>query len=1062
MIGFLVGKRTFAISILIALCIGLSLASWVKIPIEVMPKENVPPFLFLHVDAKEAMSPERMELALTLPVEGVIRTVSGLMKFTSNTNGRGVNLSLTYKPQTNMDLAEFSLLEALQDLETKGLIDMRGVSVSRVNPEVPAVIKLSLTYDSGLSDPAKTIKEDLRLGLEAIPEISKVEINGIEPLLFEYNIPAFKAQEFGLEGDGLTAFLNFQPLREPMGEAGFGSDRYLTAVNARLILNDLSQLQGQTIGRSSTFTLKEIASERVIDKSKVEISHKNGQNAVFIEIFSKDGANLFDLNNHLLDFIEKTKKENDVLGRVKFETIFNKTDDLKKAINDVFRSLYEAMLITFGIVFLFLRKARPTILISMTIPMTLLITILVLYQRGTSLNILTLSGLILGIGMVVDSAVLVVERIGELRKLGFAPRQAAAEGATDVTSALVMSTLTNAAIFLPVAFIEGGDSFTEILKAFQLPIVASLGASLIVALLFLPVAMIHWKDNLAKQKPVKTSQGVATESSEKILHAFRWLQKRRLVSGALTLLMVTATAGFVSDINETDIETPRDNYSTLNTKFTAETKPEDRRILFEKLEKEVLAQQKILGFRFIVADFNPQYLNGSILVFPEPSDDPDQSIQTQEIKLKNFLADFQLAPGFQAVLGFGITNAAGGSTALAPMDAFRFTGPKMARLTQLTEEMKVHLKNISGIESVRLDREENGERNMIFIPNEPVILAYGLDLSAISKEISTVMSSASVSNLNLNGKNVGARISFVPEGNFWTIDSLRQVKIRVAEGKYVNLMDLGSVTPMMFTRSVNRTDGIATGKLFVYYRTDGTAQALAETQSAVRKMIADFHFPHGYGPQKTESTARIEDMQNKSQFIIYLSMLLIYLLLASMFESVLLPFAILFTVPLALIFGVAGLKIMGLDLDVMARLSLVILVGIGVNGAIILIDLIEKLRSQGMRREDAVVVGCAQRFKAVVMTAAIQIISVLPVALGKSKIMGIPYSSLGVSIISGMLLSTVVTLIVLPMIYEWLDTIEGRLKGLLGINAGGKPNLVTQNDEIKSFTESKIDQARAA
>ena len=1044
-IYFFIRHKTFGVTIAIALCFGLSLFSWIRIPIEVMPKENTPPFLYLRVEALAPMNPERMELALAIPLEGAVRTLSGILKVTSNTDQRGVSLSLTYKPRTDLGLAEFSLQEALQDLETRGYLDLRKTTISRSNPESSAVMKFSVTYDSSVKNPVRAIKEDLRIHLESIAEVSKIEVSGIEPLEYQYRIPTSKTQELGLGSQGLSAFTNFQPMRESLGEASFGSEHFSTAINARLLLSDLSQLQDQSIKQSSTLTLNQVASVRVVDHAREEISRKNGEQAVFVEIYSKEGANLFELNKHLQEELKKIGQEEGDLSRLKFEAIFNKTDDLRKAIDDVFQSLYEAVLITFLIVFLFLRKWRPTLLISLSIPATLLMTIFVLYLRGVSLNILTLSGLILGIGMVVDSAVLLVGKVTELRAQGLSHQEAAGRGATGVASALFMSTLTNAAIFLPVAFLEGGDSFTDILIAFQVPILASLASSLIVALLFLPVLMIHWKD-----KGTNSSNSKEPAAPAMALAIFRWLQRHRMPSALVTLAIVGMVFQYVLDIRQTDIESPRDPYSTLSVRFAPEIAPSERKKLFEELEKGLLNQKKSLNYRFIVADCNPELLSASVLVYPKASENQDLEIVQQEERLKTFLSQSAVHPGFLVSLGWGGYSMGSSSQ---QSQTFRFTGPKMAKLIDLTNDMKSQIKQIQGISDVHLEQEESGDRHLLFIPNEPVLLSYGMDLNKLSHEISSMMSSTTVSNLQMNGQLVGAKISFVPSGERWNLDSLRQMKIQVREGRYVSLIDLGTLVPMSSTRSVSHNEGVASSKIYVYFEPRLNDSELSQTQRQVRNLIEAFHFPHGYGPPASEGTARIEEMARKSQFIIYLSALLIYLLLAAMFESILLPFAILFTVPLALIFGVAGLKVLGMDLDVMARLSLIILVGIGVNSAIILIDLITSLREEGIRREDAVVMGCARRLKAVLMTTSIQIISVLPVALGKSKIMGIPYSSLGVSIISGMLLSTAVTLVVLPMIYEWLDDVENRIGHFLGLK---------QKSVLTATNESKTDQFPAA
>ena len=1057
--GRLVRRHTFPLTIGIVLCAGLSVASWFLIPVEVMPRENVPPFLALQVEARESMPVERMEMALTLPLEGAVRSLAQLLNFSSSTSSRSVSLSLTYKPRTDLDMAEFALTEALQDLESQGILDMKSVSVSRMNPDATAVAKLSVSFDSAIANPLKLIKEEFRLGLESIPEISKIEISGLETPQYTYEIPLARMGELGLENQGLSEFLSAQAVREPVGAGKFGSESFVTAVNARQASLDFSQLQSQRLKKGSTFTLRDIASEK--SSGKNEISRKNGLNAVFVEIFAKEGASLFDLNKNLSEYLTKLSQLpehlNSDLGKLQFETIFNRADDLKHAINDVFESLYEAIAITFFVVYVFLRRWRPTALISTTIPATLLLTIFALYARGVSLNILTLSGLILGIGMVVDSAILVVDRIGELRAQGFERKAAAAKGAEDAAAALTMSTLTNAAIFLPVAFIEGGDSFTDILKAFQMPIVASLAASFFVALLFLPVATIFWKD--------KESHGETNDSesaSPRALTAFRWLQARRIPVLIGSLAVIFCTVQYILDIRETDLESPRDSFSTLSVRFAPELPQPQRRVLFEGIERDLLEQQAQLGYRFVISDFNPSLLNGSFMVYPLNSQDQDKTMDEMEKGLKAYLAKLYLRPGVQVTLGWGGSHV---SSSARRYEQYKFSGPKLAKLNELNSQLSSELKKVTGVETVRLEREESGERNFIFLPNEAVMLHYGLNLGKISSEISKAMSSASLNNLNFNGRAVGAKISFAPPGQIWTLETLKGIRIRFKEKLSVTLSELGTLRPSMTTPSISRKEGTANSRIYVYYQQRLGEQEYAEARRKVRAVADSFKFPHGYGVPKADSQERIEEMARKSDFIILLSGLLIYLLLAGMFESVLLPLAILFTVPLALIFGIAGLKLVGMDLDVMARLSLIILVGIGVNSAIILIDLIENLRAQGLRREDAVVQGCARRLRAVLMTTTIQIISVLPVALGKAKIMGIPYSSLGVAIISGMLLSTIGTLVLLPMTYEWLDDVEQSLKRLLHLSPPAPENRPMEQSSILPDTKatvSSVDQSRAA
>ncbi len=1020
-VGKLIHKKTFSLSILIALIFGMAAFACLKIPIEVMPKESTPAFLFLRVDGAESSTPEKVELALTIPVEGIVRTLPGLIEYSTSTNGRGTSVSLTYKAKTNLDLAVFNIQEALQDLESQGLLDMRRVNISRLNPDANAVLKLSITHEAIVKNPVALIKDDLRLRLESVAEVSKIEVIGLDPVVYEYGVSLDRLNQFGMSGPDFAARLNFQNFRESIGEASLGSKEFTSAIKARQITSDLSQIRSHSLAKDSALNLSELSQERMVDTAHTQLAHKNGEDAVFIEIFNKDSANLFELNDHLKALIEKIRTENSPLSTLKFEVIFDKTDDLRQAVGEVFKSLFEAMLITFIVVFIFLRRIKQTLLISLAIPVSLMLTIMLLFIKGDSLNILTLSGLILAIGMVIDNAVLIVGRIEELKHK--AKRVlAVSEAASDVSSALLMATLTNAIIFLPVAFIESGDSFTDLLKAFQIPILCSLGSSLIVALFFIPILSVAFKNRKLVIKDARASR-----PPEKVVAFFRAIRLRKKPILLVVLVFVVFTAYKIVDINQTDLEDPKDGFTNINIKFTPEVLEPERMRIFLACEKIILERKGEIGFNFVVSDFNSHFLQGTFSVYPKGGQDLEKVIDQQQRRLKQIIPSFPKSAGFSAYIGDANSVMAKSRRS----QAFSISGPKTARLMVIEEAIKAKFEKIKGIDSVKLDREESGNRDLVFIPSDDLASQYDMSLSQIAKEISASMGSVSISNLNFNGQVVAAKISLEPNSGEWTLENFKNLQITNRAKKSIRISDLGKIMPMSFLRSISRRSGTSKLRVVAYFDESLEEQSYQNARAELNKVFYKYEFPKGYGPPKDESKKHIEDMQNKSNFIILLAALLIYLLLASMFESFLIPFAILFTVPLAIIFGCAGLLLLKMDLDVMARLSLVILVGIGVNGAIILIDLILHLKAQGYTREEAVVIGCARRLKAVVMSAAIQIISVLPVALGQSKLMGIPYASLGVSIISGMLFSTLITLVILPMAFEFLDELEDRIKDFL-------------------------------
>ncbi len=405
---------------------------------------------------------------------------------------------------------------------------------------------------------------------------------------------------------------------------------------------------------------------------------------------------------------------------------------------------------------------------SLSIPATLLITVLVLNIRGSSLNLLTLSGLILGIGMVVDNAILIVSRIDELMATNASRLIAASRAAGDVLRPLLTSAVTNACIFLPVAFLDGSDSFTDILRAFQLPIIASLGAWLIVALTFIPIATIHWRGK-AKSSGVADNNPHDGAPSEKLVRSLRWIQKHQTIFAWLTVALVLGIGRLVVEIPQSDIEAPRDAFSSVNVQFAPEVPPAERMKLFSEVESTLLKSKGETLIGSAVSNFNPDFVTGTIMVYPRATPDKDEELTAQEKRLKAFLANYPPHPGLSVNVGWSQT-VAGQSRR---QDTYRVSGAKSSRINEILENLRTKVTTVPGVETVHLDRDEGGNETLVFIPNDVVLSQYGLTLQQVSGEISANMISASIGNVNVDGKTVAANISVTPPGGSWTSRSLQ-------------------------------------------------------------------------------------------------------------------------------------------------------------------------------------------------------------------------------------------------------------------------------------------------
>lgn len=986
---------------------------------EVLPKENVSPFLYVRVDSLHSLTAESVETNLALPVEGALRTVPGIMSYRSSINQRGVAISMYFKPGTDLDLTQFQVQEALQSLANVGLLDMKKVNTLRFNPEASAVMQISVSHKN-IKDPARVIREELKTKLEAIPEISKIEIQGLEPLLFQYKVSHSKLKEIQQPVSDFLTSVRPQSYREVIGQIPYTAPNHLTSVKAYLKEPALKDIESATVKKKDGIALLNIADKRIIEKSNYAVVHKDQMATVFVEIYNKDSANLFDLKKHVQETLENTKTQPNDLSKLEYEFVLDRTQDLQAALDDVISSLIQSVIISFLVILVFFRHLSLTTLIASTVPLSLTMTVLILLLKGASLNLLTLAGLVLSVGLVVDNAVVVVERIQQFQKAGKDIILAAAMGAQDMAPALLMSTLATIIIFLPVAFLDGNDTFIAILKSFQLPMIASLLAAYFIALLFVPLIYPFIPAKNDKSEEIKMTEN---SNQKKLYPYFLWIQKHR--NNLLFLVVISSAFLFkeVKNIQAVDIESPRDPYTQISVKYGDEVSIEKKRNLFIKVKEALLSAKNDLEYNFLITDFNPDFNSGVIQIFPNKSDDWETTCKLLDERVGQFIKNWKSPPGESLALGYG-SYVAG---VWQPKTTIRLSGTTMSKLLNVQAELKEKISSLEGIEKVYTAEQESGQKVFSFIPSVYALKQAGINIADLSKELTSFNSNLSLQNLDHNGLLVSASVS-VGDGKTFDIEELQNTTLSGKSGQSVLIKDLGKFEPIYSLSSISRKEGVVEANMAAYFKPDTNAEQQRKLRDEINMIVQNHSFPPGYGPPVDLKSQRIAEQERQSLFVVLLAVLLIYLILASLFESILVPIAIMLTVPLAVLFGVAGLYYLGYHLDVMARISLVMLVGIATNNAIILVDVFKKLQEEGLPISQAIVKGCCQRFRSVVMSTSSTVLGILPVALGNAKLIGIPYATLGISIISGILLSSIVTLLILPAAYQLADGIENWFK----------------------------------
>ena len=384
----LIKTKNFSLVIFFIFVTLISIFLTLKIPIEVMPKENIEPFLFIKLGLLETNSPSIIESQYGIKLEGALKTLPSITSYNTTISDASLTAMVYFKPGTDMDLSILNIEEAINELSSVSGLRFATKFISKFNPDTVSIIKLS--FNSKSPKKFKTwLVDTLRPGLENINGIAKIEVIGSGSSRFEFVLPKESLEKYKINPFELASKLAVKNQRDSIGIMENPTSGRLS-LNSKFIEKRLNIIEKLNLSRYGNVTLQQLGNKKKIESSTEGFDHLNGRQAVFIEVFNKDGADLFKLKKDLNERIQKISEESSEL-QISYSTIHDQTTVLKDSMDNVFHELYGSIIITCLVVFYFLRKLKTTLILAVGIPLTILISTAFLFTMGKTLNILTLS-----------------------------------------------------------------------------------------------------------------------------------------------------------------------------------------------------------------------------------------------------------------------------------------------------------------------------------------------------------------------------------------------------------------------------------------------------------------------------------------------------------------------------------------------------------------------------------------------------------------------------------------------------------------------------------------------
>lgn len=998
-------KRPVTVAMLCAALAVLGLISSKLLPLEELPDFEFPGFVVIIPFA--GSTPAETEKLVTRPAEEALATLPGIKRMFSRSSENEAQIFLQYEFNSNAKAEAVEARVKLDSIRENLPAEVRRIIVFSGSFSDEPIMTLRVSSERDLGDEYLLLNRLVKRRLERIDGVSKVELQGIEAPEVLIQLDAGRVTAHDIDLNELAALLEKSNFSIGAGVLTNGNQRFALRPDGEFkTIDEVRALVINTAG----LRLGDIAKVSSQPRPRNYGRHLDGQYAIGIAISKSTGANMVEVAERVMAEVDEIATLPQLEGIQIFD-LDNKAQSVKRSLGDLIKAGMIGSLFAIVVLYFFLRQLSTTLIVTLAVPFSLLITLSVLYFAGMSINILTLMGLMLAIGMLVDNSVVITESIFRARQADPAnPQAATLRGVSEVGLAVIASTLTSICVFLPVLFGEKIDIMI-FLSHVGVTISVAIVASLIIAQTLIPLLA----SRVSPPKP--TADGAFmnrfTRRYERMLN---WTLRHPVLSCLGALLSVASVVlPFQAELIKVDMfpqEASRRLYLPYHLEGSYPVERVEQSV--DRVEAYLFEHKKELDIRSVYSYFSQFEAATTILL----SDESEATVSAREVmeRIAEELPTLVIGkPSFQweqqgGGEGFSIT----------------LRGDSTEQLIPLEWEVYRLLDGLEGLDSVTSDLLA-GEREIQVVVDRERASALGLSSREIAETVNIAMRGRDLREFRTPDGDVEMRIGF-RENDRQTVQQLADVPLLTRSiEEPILLSAVATLNELRGPSDIRRTDRKTSVKISGSVNASTT---LEKIKPEVTKLLNKLDFPSGYSWSFGAGIERADETQAVLITSILLGVALIFIIMAALFESLLYPV----TIMISLVFSVVGaiwfLTLTGTTMTMMAMIGFMILIGVVVNNGIVLVDQINNLRKQGQRREVAVVNAATERLRPILMTVATTILGLAPLAVGTTQIGsgGPAYSPMARAIIGGLGFSTATSLLLVPLTYVLFD----RLKNWLG------------------------------
>ena len=1018
-------KKPVTIIMVILIIVILGTVSLTRIPTDLFPSINIP--IAAVSTTYIGASPEEIESIVTKTLESSISTVSNVKNVTSVSSENSSLIIIEFESSANMDSAMLELRERI-DMVTPYLPDsVSAPVVLKFNPNMMPIMGFAATKDDdSLLELTNFIEKTLSPRLERIEGVASVSVTGGSTSQVEINIDQDIIDNYGIDINTISSLLSAQNYDLPVGSiTDNGTDYTVRSLGAFKSLEDIKNLT--LASQAGIFKLSDIADVTLEEIESNSYSKVNGENSLTITLQRQSEYNTTEVAKKVSKEIDAIREE---YPDVNIVTILDQSDYINQMVSSVSMNAIAGAILAILVLLLFLKDLRPTLVIGIAIPISVIATFILIYFFGITLNIISLGGLALGIGMLVDNSIVVLENIYRLRKLGMSRIEAALKGSSQIAGAIVASTLTTVSVFLPVVFVQGITA--QLFKEMALTVTMSLLSSLFIALTLVPMLSSKLLKNNKKSENGRFFEFLKREYHNVLsfsLHHRILIVVIALVifSGSIWGVLKTGTEFFpASDEGQINISVTMPKGTTFNDTVNSVSQIE---VLIEDIEEIDTVSASVEGSASGLAAMMGSSSNtGTIDIVLVSSENRSSTSQEVAANIRELLVDVE---GDVQVTAQTSNFMMMGSSPIS----IEIQGNDFDTLEQISNDVVEIVSGIPGTLNISKGIEKGAPELRIELDTEKAT-PLGLTNIQIYSMLSEKVNGITATTVNLNNKELD--VVFVSEETKSIgIGDIESMMIESpVTGMSVPLSSIANVYTDIGYTQIERMNGTRVVSITCDLEDNIST---GEAADLIEKALNDYDLEEGYLFNVAGENEEIESAFSDLYLALALAIVLIYMVMAAQFESLIHPFIIMFSIPLAFSGAFLGLLVTGKSLSVPAMIGMIVLAGIVVNNGIVLVDYINRLRAEGMHKNEAILEAGPIRLRPILMTALTTILALFPLALGigEGAEMEAP---LAIAVIGGLIVSTLLTLIVIPVIYSIFDSLSKRTR-----NAKRNEKLVHEN-----------------